>query len=96
MGSVERRLCALIGDGARQSELISLRKGLFKHLMPPLTRREKRTKSANLETFEGFREALLAVLDTPEGVAAVVEVACANRIRDHERFALQAHVFAIG
>jgi hypothetical protein len=91
--SVEARLSAIIGDSVRQIELISLRQGLFNEVMPPLTRPEKRTKGANLATFESCRDALLPILDTPAGIARVVEVALANRTNDRERLALKLHIF---
>ena len=51
-GLVERELKRILDSNPEQRELLALRKGLLKGLLPPASREEKRSKRANLMAFE--------------------------------------------
>jgi hypothetical protein len=95
-GSVRARFRAIIGDDIRQTELIVLHQDLFWHVLPPLSRREKRTKTYHLMTFEEHRVEVLDILDTEDGIARVVEAALASRVNEREWRAVLSHIMNIG
>jgi hypothetical protein len=95
-GSVAARFRAIIGDEIRQTELIALHQGLFSHVLPPLSRSEKRTKTYHLMTFEQHRVEVLDILDTEDGIARVVEAALASRANEREWRGVLSHIMNIG
>jgi hypothetical protein len=78
-GSVGARLNAIIGDTIRQTELLALRRALFKDLLPPITRDEQRTRIAHVITLERHWVPILDCLDRREGIGAVVEAVLTSR-----------------
>jgi hypothetical protein len=70
-GSVRARLFKLIGSEIHQPELIALRRGLFKDILPAPTREEKRLWCENMVAFECHRDQILPLLDFPEFVSRV-------------------------
>jgi hypothetical protein len=93
--SVAARFRGILGNDICQNELISLRQGLFKDILPPLTRDEKRTKTSHLMTFESHRSEVLAVLETPVGITQVIEAAFRNRKNGRTLEALKMHIFHV-
>ena len=62
LGPVERELKRILGSSPQQRELLALRKGLFKGILPPASREEKRSKRANLRAFEWNAQRILCAL----------------------------------
>jgi hypothetical protein len=92
-GTVEGRLKAIIGSTLRQKELKALRQGLFKDLLPAMTRDERRNKAAHLMALESRRAEVLAFLDKPEVIPAVVEAVLTSRYNNpKKREGLEMHI----
>jgi hypothetical protein len=83
---VRQRFIAIIGSEIRQKELMALRRGLFADILPPMDRQEKRVLSANLMGFNRFQEIILARLNDPAYVSAVLDevLRCRTNPRDRE------------
>jgi hypothetical protein len=93
--TVESRLNDIVGSPIRQHELIALRKGLFEHLLPKLSRSECRKKADNLTIFEKHREIVLAILESAPGVQEVMDVASRHRASERDWRQLLFHLKTI-
>jgi hypothetical protein len=89
-GSVRERFLAILGSEIHQSTLKALREGLFKDILPPMQRNEKRKWCENLMAFESHRERVLARLDDPACVRAVVHMVL-NGPNERQRESVFAH-----
>jgi hypothetical protein len=95
-GTVEDRFKAILGTDIEQNELSTLRKGLFSGVLAPPGRGEKRSKAAMLSSYEANRQAVLAILDRPEAILHVVQVAArlrGQKPRKSKRDNLLMHFF---
>jgi hypothetical protein len=93
--TVMRRLRAITGVTAPQKALIALRKGLFKSIVPRVTRDESREKTLNVATIEQYRVPILAILETPEAIAAVLDVVLREMKRPAHREEVLMHQHGI-
>lgn len=73
--TVVGRVRSITGADPTQSALIVLRNGLFKNILPALSRKDKRKKDATIATIEQHRCEILPLLDTPAAIDAVLKVA---------------------
>jgi hypothetical protein len=90
-GSVKERFMAIIGSEIRQKELMSLRRGLFADILPPMRREEARTLSANLMGLNRRREIVLARLSNPIYVWAVLDEVLRFRTTPRDRESVLKH-----
>jgi hypothetical protein len=82
---VAERLASLVGFQLSQRELLTLRNGLFRNVMPPASRGEKRSKLLNMQTFERLAESVLLILESRNAVAEILRVVLASRGRQSDR-----------
>jgi hypothetical protein len=68
------RIRAITGADPTQAALIALRRGLFKDILPELSRPDKRKKNSNIATIEKHRAQLLPLFDTKDGIDEVFKV----------------------
>ena len=89
--SVQSRLVAILGLEPTQAELLALRRGLFRGIMPPPNREEKRNRKANLRAFEFYASALTGRLFEPRCCQEIRAVALKLRKSRAERQKIIAH-----
>jgi hypothetical protein len=89
--SPSERIRELIGSDIRQKELITLQLGMFKDILPPPTREEKRSRTLNVASFDRHRDEVLALLDSPDIIREVLVVVFESRTQRSERNSLLAH-----
>jgi hypothetical protein len=94
-GTVLERLKCIIGSEIRQNELITLRRGLFKDILPQMTRDEKRNKSINVSCLEGHRIELLSLLDRQVVIRQVLHIVYESRQKVQEQRELFAHMYLL-
>jgi hypothetical protein len=90
-GPVRKRFKAIIGSEVRQKELIAIRNGLFADILPPMGREEKRKLCENLVAFESHREEVLARLNNPAYVYAVLNEVLLCRTAERDRLFVLGH-----
>jgi hypothetical protein len=94
-GTVAHRLFGILGCEIRQSELKALHQGLFKDILPPMTRDQKRVKFLLMASFEAHNVEVLAMLDSPEVIRKVLHIVLALRPKDREQRDVYAHIWRI-
>lgn len=92
--SVRTRLADILGLEPTQAELLALRTGLFRGIMPPPSREEKRNREANLRAFEFYASALAGRLFDPRCCTAIVNLAYHLRKSKAARQKIVEHAFS--
>jgi hypothetical protein len=64
---------------------------MFKDILPPLTRNEKRSRTLNVVSFDRRRDEVLALLDSPDIIREVLTVVFERRTQGSQRNKLLAH-----
>jgi hypothetical protein len=93
--TVIRRLRRMTGVDTPQKALLALRRGLFKNIVPRVTRDESREKKLNVATIEQFRDSILALLESPEAIAEVLVVVLNEMRRPAHREEVLMHKHGI-
>jgi hypothetical protein len=94
MRTVAAAFQSILGCRPLQKDLIAFRARLFKSLLPPLTRTERRIREAHMTTLEHYKNALLPLLARPHFSAQLVNIALENR-NGPERERILMHLFDI-
>jgi hypothetical protein len=89
--TVIHRVRGITGVTAPQKALLALRKGLFKSILPRVTRDESREKTLNVARIEQYRTPILALLETSEAIAEVLDVVLKEMKRPAHREEVLMH-----
>jgi hypothetical protein len=94
MSTVAEALQSILGCAPCQKDLLAFRSHVFKSVLPPLSRSERRTRAVHMQVLEQYKNALLSLLGRAECTAQLVSLALANR-KDVGRERILMHLFDI-
>jgi hypothetical protein len=94
--TVMGRLTTITGVAPPQRALLALRKGLFRDIVPQVTRDESREKPENVARIEQYRASILPLLETKDAITEVLDVVLKEMKRKAHRDEVLMHQLGIG